>query len=85
MFKQMIKLKISPPFFVFLGPHWRQAYGGSQAKSLIGAVAASLHHCYINPRSEPYLRPTPQLMAMLNPLNEARDLTHVLKDAGRVP
>ena len=42
------------------------AYGGSQARGGIGAVAASLHHSHSNARSELNLRPTPQLMAMLD-------------------
>ena len=33
----------------------RAAYGGSQASSLIGAVAASLHHSHSNTRSKPCL------------------------------
>ena len=44
------------------------AYGGSQARSLIGAAAAGLyqsHSTYAS--SEPHLRHTPQLMAMLDP------------------
>ena len=40
------------------------AYGGSQARRPIGAVAASLHHSHSNAGSEPHLRPTPQLRAM---------------------
>ena len=43
------------------------AYGGSQAKGLIGAVAAGLHQSHSNARSEPHLQLTPQLMAMLDP------------------
>ena len=43
------------------------AYGGSQARRLIGAVAASLSHNHSNARSEPHLRPTPQLTAMPDP------------------
>ena len=43
------------------------AYGDSQARGQIGAVAAALHHSHSNAGSEPYLRPTPQLMAMLDP------------------
>ena len=43
------------------------AYGGSQARGLIRAVAASLRHSHSNARSEPHLQPTPQLMAMLDP------------------
>ena len=40
------------------------AYGGSQARGLIGAVAASLLQSHSNAGSEPPLRPTPQLVAM---------------------
>ena len=43
------------------------AYGGSQARGPIGAVAAGLHHSQSNARSEPCLPPTPQLTAMLHP------------------
>ena len=38
------------------------AYGGSQARGLIRAVAASLHHSHSNARSKPSLQHTPQLM-----------------------
>ena len=43
------------------------AYGGSQARSLIRAVAAGLCHSHSNARSEPCLQTTPQLMAVLDP------------------
>ena len=43
------------------------AYGGSQARGPTGAVAAGLHHSHSNVGSEPRLRPTPQLMATLDP------------------
>ena len=43
------------------------AYGGSQARGLIRAIAARLCHSHSNNRSEPHLQPTPQLMAMLDP------------------
>ena len=43
------------------------AYGGSQARDLIGAVAASLCHSHSNVGSEPCLQPTPQLMATQDP------------------
>ena len=58
------------------------AYGGSQARGLIRAVAASLHHSHSHARSEP----TPQLMAMLilNPLIKARDRTCILMDASQL-
>ena len=40
------------------------AYGGAQARSLIGATAAGLHHSHSNARSKPRLQPIPQLTAM---------------------
>ena len=47
------------------------AYGGSQVRGLIRAVAAGLRHSYrhshSNARSELHLRPTPQLTAMPDP------------------
>ena len=43
------------------------AYGGSQARGLIIAVAAGLHHSHTNSGSEPHLRPTPQLTATMDP------------------
>ena len=39
------------------------AYGGSQARGRIGAVATSLRHSHSNAGSEPRLQPTPQLTA----------------------
>ena len=43
------------------------AYGGSQARSRIRAVATSLHQRHSNVGSEPRLRPTPQLTVTLDP------------------
>ena len=43
------------------------AYGGSQAKGLIGAIATGLRHSHSNAGSEPCLQPTPQLTAMPDP------------------
>ena len=43
------------------------AYGGSQARGPIGAVATGLHHSHSNAGSEPHLQPTPQFMAMPDP------------------
>ena len=40
------------------------AYGGSQARGPIGAVAAGLHQSHSHARSEAHLRPTPQVTAM---------------------
>ena len=43
------------------------AYGGSQARGLIRATAASPHHRHSNAGSEPCLQTTPQLMATPDP------------------
>ena len=43
------------------------AYGGSQARGRIGAVAAGLHHSHSIAKSELHLGPTPQLTAMPDP------------------
>ena len=60
-------------FFFLLFRATLMAYGGSQARGLIVATAAGLHQSHT--RSEPHLRPTPQLMATPdpNPLSEAQD------------
>ena len=44
-----------------------EAYGGSQARSRIGAAAAGLPHSHSNVRSKLCLRPTPQLTEMPDP------------------
>ena len=66
------------------------AYGSSQARGGIGAVAAttamatqdpsgiSLHHSHSNSGSKPRLRPTPHWI--LNPLSKARNRTCFLMD-----
>ena len=43
------------------------AYGGSQARSRIRAVATGLRHSHSNVRLEPHLQPTPQLTVMPGP------------------
>ena len=43
------------------------AYGDSQARGLIGAIAIGLHQIHSNTGSEPHLQPTPQLTATPNP------------------
>ena len=43
------------------------AYGGSQARCLIGATAASLCQSHNNTGSKPHLQPTPQPSAMPDP------------------
>ena len=55
-------------------------YGSSQARILIRAVAAHLWHSHSNTRSQPHLRPIPQLRKcqILIPLSKDRDPTQVL-------
>ena len=43
------------------------AHGDSQARGLIGAVAAGFCQRHSNAGSKPILRPIPQLTAMLDP------------------
>ena len=58
-------------YFIFLSFYLFRAipvaYGGSQARGLIGAVAAGLHHSHSNVVSELRQRPTPQLTATPDP------------------
>jgi len=54
-------------FFFLLFRATLAAYGRSQAKGPIGATAACLHYSRSNAGSEPHLRLTPQLTAMLDP------------------
>ena len=53
-------------FLVFLLFLWAAsvAYGGSQARAPIGAVATGLRQNHSNAGSEPRLQPTPQLKEM---------------------
>ena len=43
------------------------AYGGSQARGLIRAIATGLYQSHSNAGSEPRLQPTPQLTATPDP------------------
>ena len=52
------------------------AYGGSQARGWIGAVATSLRQSHSNAGSEPRLQPTPQLTANTTVHGNAGSLTH---------
>ena len=54
-------------FWSFFKRDTPAAYGGSQARGLIGAEAAGLYHSHSNLGSEPHLQPTPQLMATPDP------------------
>jgi len=55
-------------FFCLFAISWAApaAYGGSQARGPIGAVATSLLQNHSNTGSEPRPQPTPQLMATLD-------------------
>ena len=52
-------------FFGLFAISWAApaAYGGSQARGPVGAVASSLCQSHSNKGSEPRLQPTPQLTA----------------------
>ena len=59
-------------FFLFFGVFCLlraapAAYGGSQVRGLIGAVAVGLHYSHSTAGSELCLQPTPQLMATPDP------------------
>ena len=54
-------------FFLCLFRAAPMAYGGSRARGLIGATAASLCQSHSHSRSKPRLRPTPQLTAIPDP------------------
>ena len=66
---EMVTWKHSFFFVCFFAFSWATpaAYGGSQARGLIRAVATSLCQSHSNAGSEPCLQPTPQLMATLDP------------------
>ena len=64
--------------FILLFRATLMAYGGSQARGLIGATAASLPHSHGNARSEPRLQPTSRQHWILNPISKARDQTRNL-------
>ena len=71
-------------FFVFL-PFPGQlpmAYGGSQARGLIRALATGLCQNHNNMGSEPHLRPTAQLMAMLDPYPTEQGQGSILQPHG---
>ena len=69
------------PFFFFLSFRAAPAaYGGSQARDPIRAVAAGLHHRHSNTRSELQARQC----RILHPLSEARDRTHILMVPSRI-
>ena len=55
--------------YLFIAISWAipAAYGGSQARGLIRAVAASLCQSHSNVGSKPRLQPTPQLTATPDP------------------
>ena len=53
--------------FISLFRATHMAYGGSQDRDRIRAVAAGLQYSHNNARSESHLQPTPQLMATLDP------------------
>ena len=55
------------PIFFCLFMATPLAYGDSQSRDQISAIAPGLRHSHSNARSEPCPQPTPQLVAMRNP------------------
>ena len=61
-------MDLVPCYFIYLFLRAASAaYGGSQARGGIRAVASDLCHSHSNARSELSLRTTPQLTATLDP------------------
>ena len=64
-------------------------FGGSQARGLIGAMAAGLSHSHSNTRSKLCLQPTYSTAhgdaRSFNPLSKARDQTFVLRFTSAMP
>ena len=61
------------------------AYGDSQARGRIGAIAGSLCHSHSNARSKPILQHHSSQQGWIpNSLSEARDQTHILIDASQI-
>ena len=70
--KQMLISRKEFSFFFFFGlfaisQAAPMAYGGSQARDRMGAVAIGLHQGHSNVGSEPRLQPTPLLTATPDP------------------
>ena len=63
-FKMMCMFFFFPLVFSRAAP---AAYGGSQDRDLIGAVAAHPHHSHSNAGFKPCPQPTPQLIATPDP------------------
>ena len=63
------------------------AHGGSQARGRIEDIAVGLCLSHSHAGSEPHLQSLPQLTQcqILNPLSEAKDLTHVLMETSQAP
>ena len=69
--QKLLSLLSSHQFiFLFIRCLFRDApvaYGASQARGQIGAVATDLHHSHRNTTSKLYLWPTPQFTLVLDP------------------
>jgi len=63
---QADKVRSNLFFFAFCSAAF-EAYGGSQARALIGAITAGLHHSHSNTGSKPHLQAAPQFMAAPDP------------------
>ena len=73
---------LSVSLSLFLFRNTPTAYGSSQARGRIGALAAGLYHSHSNTRSKPVcdLHHSSWQHWILDPLNKARDRTCILMD-----
>ena len=73
-------------FFLFLFRVTPVAYGSSQARGPIRAVAAGLRYSHSSAGSKPRLRPTPQLTSMSDPQpsERARDQNCIIMDTSQI-
>ena len=79
-------LSFLPSFLLLFRAAWA-ACGSCQARGLIGAAAAGLHHSHSNTRSKSHLWPTHHSSRqhwILNPLSDARDWTLNLMVPSRI-
>ena len=67
IWRSLVVMRQNILFFFAISWAAPTAYGSSQARGRIRAVAASIRQSHSNTGSEPRLQPTPQLTATLDP------------------
>ena len=83
--KGEVRLILETFLFFWLFRAVPEAYGGSQARGPMGAIAASLHHSHSHARSELLCKlHSSWQRQILSPLSRARDRTLVLMESSQV-